>query len=185
MKQLGFLIDITKCIGCKTCQFACKNENGVVEHTRRRILKISNEQNTFQSLSIACNHCKNPACMHICPNHCFTKKRNGIVIHEQVNCNGCERCVSACPFGAIQMNPLTNKVDKCDMCADRLKKDLLPVCVSACITGAIKIIDIHLDENNKYAQVIPGFEMKRITNPSIRFNDARDESVCFWMNNDI
>lgn len=182
MKQLGFLINISKCVGCKTCQFACKNENNLLDHTRRQVLKIHSEHNTFESLSIACNHCENPACMHICPNHCFIKKRNGIVIFDPTNCNSCKKCVSACPFGAIYVHPQTNKVDKCDLCSERLKKDLLPACVSTCVTGAIQLIDILAPENKDFVRVAPGFEMKRITNPSIRFYPTTEEAICFWMN---
>lgn len=181
MKQLGFLFDISKCVGCKTCQFACKNENGLVEYTRRRVIKFKADTNTFSSLSIACNHCETPACMRVCPNYCFTKRRNGIVVYDKTNCDSCKLCVTACPFGAIKVNPITNQIDKCDMCEDRLRKDLPPVCVSSCITGAIKIIDINSPKNKDLPRFIPGFEMKRITNPSIRFKVHSDKSARFWI----
>lgn len=184
MKQLGFLIDISKCVGCKTCQYACKNENSLIDYTRRRVIKIKTENNTFNSLSIACNHCETPACMRVCPKNCFLKKRNGIVIYIQDNCNNCQQCISACPFGAIQINPITNKIDKCDMCEERLKRDLNPICVSSCITGAIEIIDLNSEQSINTSKYMPGFEMKRITNPSIRFKLKTDETTQFWISSD-
>ena len=29
MSQLGFFIDVSKCVGCKTCQVACKDKNNL------------------------------------------------------------------------------------------------------------------------------------------------------------
>ena len=46
-------------------------------------------------------------------------------------CVGCKACVSACPFGTIEFNPVSGKVDKCDLCGGD------PKCVSACPTDAI------------------------------------------------
>lgn len=28
MKQLGFLVHIEKCLGCRSCEFSCRNEHG-------------------------------------------------------------------------------------------------------------------------------------------------------------
>ena len=50
-------------------------------------------------------------------------------------CVGCKVCTIACPFGTIEFNPESGKVDKCDLC------DGDPQCVTACPTAAITYID--------------------------------------------
>ena len=32
MKQLGLMIDLNRCIGCKTCVVACRNFHDLVDH---------------------------------------------------------------------------------------------------------------------------------------------------------
>ena len=50
-------------------------------------------------------------------------------------CVGCKACTLACPFGTIEFNPASGKVDKCDLCGGN------PQCVEACPTNAITYVD--------------------------------------------
>ncbi|CCQ96286.1 4Fe-4S ferredoxin iron-sulfur binding domain protein [[Clostridium] ultunense Esp] len=180
-KQLGFLIDTEKCIGCRTCEFACRNERGRKETHRRRVTSLAHQDgNIFAYLSMACNHCANPACMAICPERSIRKDRNGIVILNSSLCSGCGKCVTVCPFGAISMLPETGRADKCDMCAERQKRGELPICVANCIMGAISIIDLNSAEALNYQEILHDYEMRSLTRPSIRFVEKKDEPVCFW-----
>lgn len=71
--QYGFFIDSSRCTGCKTCELACKDfKNLTPEVSFRRIYEYAGgdwqedngvwHQNVFAYyLSIACNHCEDPA----------------------------------------------------------------------------------------------------------------------------
>ncbi|MGD8188493.1 4Fe-4S dicluster domain-containing protein [Brevibacillus ginsengisoli] len=181
-KQLGFLVDTQKCIGCRTCEFACRNERNRKDTSRRKVVSISrNDENIFGYLSIACNHCQNPACMSVCPNACLKKSRDGIVLLDSSKCSGCKLCVNACPFHAIAINPDTGKADKCDFCIEKQRVGELPACVSSCIVGAISVIDINSNQSSGYQKAILAYQMKSITCPSIRFKEKKSQLQRFWV----
>lgn len=181
-KQLGFLIDTEKCIGCRTCEFACKNEKNRKDTARRKVVSLSLDGgNLFGHLSIACNHCQNPACMTVCPNACIKKTREGIVLLDASHCSGCKLCVNACPFQAITITPGTGKADKCDFCIDRQRRGEQPACVSACIVEAIQVIDVHHTSSAQYQKAVVAYQMKSITRPSIRFKEKRTQLKRFWI----
>jgi len=179
-KQLGFLIDLNKCIGCHSCEFACKIENHLEEISFRKILDLRKRANLFAYLSMACNHCANPQCIRVCPNKCYSKLRNGIVFYNNSNCDGCKSCIGACPFKAPKYNYVIKKVSKCNLCNRRITKGLKPACVSACISEALQIIDFSepLPENCK--KTIPNYAYILLTNPSVRFLLPK-ETNCFWI----
>lgn len=184
MKQLGFLIHIDKCIGCSSCRFSCHNEHGHADVFRRKVHDIvENPQiaaHSYQHVSISCNHCENPACLSVCPEGAIQKKLNGVVLINKMKCTGCGKCEVACPFEAIQIDPMSGKADKCDMCYDRLMEGKTTICVSSCPVQAIEIIDIHEPNHAKYEKEAYGFEMKKMTNPSIRFTQNKGKVTHFW-----
>ncbi|OEH86884.1 hypothetical protein BHU72_01070 [Desulfuribacillus stibiiarsenatis] len=168
-KQKGFLINLDKCIGCKGCEMACQNEHRLLEKRRRKITGFDDRQRDVSGfISMACNHCESPACIAVCPKHCFKKRRNGIVFHDALHCSGCKSCVGACPFGAPKYITITGKVDKCNMCAERLEHGLQPACTSSCITGALSLINLSANEN-MYCRLPANIKMAQFTKPSVRF----------------
>lgn len=180
-RQLGFLIDLDKCIGCKGCQLACCNEHRLGEVPRRRVSTLTDDSNSaFGFLSMACNHCSNPACIAVCPNKCYNKRRDGIVIHDPIHCNGCKSCTAACPFSAPNFNEKNNKIDKCNFCQERQGEGMKPACISACIPEALQLIDLSDPVINKYQRVLPSFKMVYITNPAVRFILPQIPK-CFWL----
>lgn len=145
-KQLAFYFEQKHCVGCKTCQIACKDKNNLaVGQLFRRVSE--QEGGTYEKrgaaviprnvyafwLSISCNHCVNPVCVEHCPTAALQKRAaDGIVHIDQERCIGCKTCIKYCPYGAPQFNPATNKVGKCDFCRDLLAEGKEPVCVSSC-----------------------------------------------------
>lgn len=110
--QYGFFIDSARCTGCKTCELACKDyKNLTPEVSFRRIYEYAGgdwqedngvwQQNVFAYyLSIACNHCEDPACTKVCPSGAMHKREDGFVVVDEDVCIGCRYCHMACPYGA-------------------------------------------------------------------------------------
>src|SRR5258708_6300153 len=52
-----------------------------------------------QTVTAACPHCANPACLNGCPVLAFEKDPlTGIVLHLDDQCIGCNYCVLKCPY---------------------------------------------------------------------------------------
>jgi len=166
IKQMGFLFDLNRCVGCRACEMACKNENQTPPTVRwRRVSILSSD--TF--LALSCNHCENPECFRVCPNRAYTKRRDGIVRVNTDRCDGCQTCVQACPYKAPQYNQETRKVSKCNFCLPRQEAGLAPACVTACHTGALRMIDLTEEHSESITTLVQGFPDIRTTRPSIRF----------------
>src|SRR3989442_12303674 len=46
--------------------------------------------------------------------------------------------MAACPFGVIDVTPVSGRAQKCTLCYDRLKVGLEPACSKACPTDSIQ-----------------------------------------------
>lgn len=137
MERLGFLYDTTRCVGCKACQIACKEQNklGVGDFFRR--VETLTAGDGLVHFSAACNHCQNPACVAACPTGAMYIAEDGTIQHDDEKCVGCGRCVHNCPYGAPSLNKVTGYAQKCGACAKRRKEGLPPACVAACPTRAL------------------------------------------------
>lgn len=172
-KKLGFLVDTERCIGCHSCEMACKNEFQSEPGVRWRKVYPINEQRYSLSernhISLACNHCERPECLRVCPVKAYTKRQDGIVMHDQRRCIGCKMCIMACPYEVPQYNVRLHKVEKCNMCSERLDRGEKTACVSGCPAEALSVID--LNEAQPYGLQIdlPGMPSPEITNPTTRF----------------
>ena len=152
------LVDISKCIGCKGCEVACKEWNELkVEPTANfgsyqshkdlspntwllmRFNEIEVEGNLQWLIKKdACLHCEEPGCLYACPAPgAIVQYTNGIVDFNQENCIGCQYCVTGCPFDIPRFDKATRTVSKCNMCIDRVEAGLEPACVKTCPTNAI------------------------------------------------
>ena len=143
-EQYRFHFDMTKCIGCRSCEVACNEQNGnPADILWRRIgeLEAGSYPHTQRHyLSMGCNHCLDAECLKGCPVDAYKKDPvTGIVMHSTDACIGCQYCVWNCPYSVPQFNPERGVVGKCDMCKGRLAEGLEPACVNACPEGAIEI----------------------------------------------
>ncbi|OAT84830.1 4Fe-4S dicluster domain-containing protein [Desulfotomaculum copahuensis] len=171
--QLGFLINTEKCIGCQSCEMACKNEfqTDAVVHWRR-VYPVGEKNYPRPErifMSIACNHCARPECLRVCPVQAYTKREDGIVVHNHDRCIGCRSCVMACPYRAPQYNPHYRKVEKCSLCYLRIDQGKKPACVDACSVGALQLIRLDKAAVPDTVDRMPGFPDPSITGPSVRF----------------
>lgn len=179
-KQLGFLVNLAKCVGCRGCEVACRNENNLESLPYRRIVCVNNaEEQFFGFLSLACNHCGNPECMRVCRKKCYSKRRDGIVVHNSVQCDSCYTCIGACPFKAPQINPRSRKVAKCNFCIQRLELGKEPACVAACIPDALRLVDLTQPFGPQVVEGVQPFAFSKLTKPSVRFILPQPVR-CFW-----
>lgn len=172
--QLGFQVDLYRCVGCRACEKACQHKNPDLPRAFRHVDEWAGDRREQGFLSMSCNHCTSPECMRVCPTGCYEKRRNGIVMHNSAKCIGCGRCVGACPFNAPRILPHTGKVAKCDMCRERLEAGKMPQCVEACPVEALRLCE--MDEEYMNWQENP---LVRCTQPSLKFIKAK-QPICFW-----
>ena len=160
--RFGVLTDLTRCVGCRSCEAACNQVNNlpepevpfddqsVFEHARRTTENAHTVVNRFPNpdpdgppvyVKQQCRHCDEPACASACLVAAFTKTPEGAVTYNKGVCVGCRYCMTACPFyvPAYEYNdPFSPEVRKCTMCYDtRISKGGIPGCVEACPMEAL------------------------------------------------
>ncbi|MBI3409021.1 MAG: 4Fe-4S dicluster domain-containing protein [Planctomycetes bacterium] len=89
-------------------------------------------------MSDVCKHCVNAPCLEVCPTGAILRTEFDSVFISEPACNGCRDCVSACPFGVIHMSESRGVAQKCTLCYDRLKNEMVPACAQACPTNSIQ-----------------------------------------------
>jgi len=124
MKQALFILDLDRCTGCAACVVACNNENPVDGDLSWRRIHTFNPQRLPAApvfhLSLACNHCLEPACLAGCPANAYTKEAHtGAVLIDEDRCMGCRYCSWVCPYEAPQFNTGTGIMEKCTFCDHR------------------------------------------------------------------
>jgi formate dehydrogenase iron-sulfur subunit len=172
-RSYGFFTDTSVCIGCKSCEVACKEWNRVpvdnfgltgmsYDNTRalgaetwRHVaffeVAVDSIMPPFQSgwrmMSDVCKHCHRAGCLEACPTGALFRTEFDTVVVQQDVCNGCGYCVVSCPFGVIDLSHHDGKAHKCTLCYDRLKGGLEPACAKACPTDSINFgeVDALLD----------------------------------------
>ncbi len=139
----GFTFDAALCVSCKACSAACILENGLLPGTRTLYAWNSHALPAVNviNLSMACNHCADPACASGCPALAYSVTPDGIVIHHPDRCMGCGYCTWRCPYDAPGINMATGVIEKCHFCAGRATDGIEPACVTACPTGALKMTE--------------------------------------------
>jgi formate dehydrogenase iron-sulfur subunit len=171
MTVTAFLTDSTLCIGCKACEVACKEWNGIAEDglhwsgfsydntaavgasTWRHVKFVEQPpipglggnaggQTSWAFSSDVCKHCEEAGCLEACPTGSIVRTEFGGVFIQPDVCNGCGYCVTSCPFGVVERNPEDGRAFKCTFCYDRQKAGLQPACAKVCPTESIKFGEI-------------------------------------------
>jgi formate dehydrogenase iron-sulfur subunit len=163
-QPMGFFTDTTVCIGCKACEVACKEWNQLpaarggipplsgdsYDNTRRldglhwRHVKFVEQftpdrsQGRWLLMSDVCKHCVRAGCLEVCPTGAIIRTEFDTVVIQSDVCNGCRDCIAACPFGVIEINPVSGTAQKCTLCYDRMQVGLEPACAKACPTDSIQ-----------------------------------------------
>ncbi|HLZ36372.1 MAG TPA: 4Fe-4S dicluster domain-containing protein [Mycobacteriales bacterium] len=162
--HVGFFTDTSICIGCKACEVACKEWNGVPDD-RFGLLGMSYDNtgslnaNAWRHVAFieqpaapegsdggfrwlmssdVCKHCTHAGCLDVCPTGALFRTEFGTVVVQADVCNGCGYCIPACPYGVIDQRKGDGRVWKCTLCYDRLRGGLEPACAKACPTDSIQ-----------------------------------------------
>ena len=157
----GVLHDSTLCVGCRSCEAACNEVNGlpaperpfddpaVLDEKRRPTDAAYTVVNRYRDADapggpvfrkVQCNHCLEPACASACFVGAFSKTPEGAVVYDASVCVGCRYCIIACPFNVPAYeyhNAGDPEVIKCTMCHPRIAEGKLPGCVEACPMEAL------------------------------------------------
>jgi len=157
--SFGMLTDLTACVGCRSCERACNEVNGlsapetdfgdgaVFDTKRRPTAQAYTVVNKYETRGgktvfrkVQCNHCKEPACASACPAHAYSKTKEGAVMYDESLCFGCRYCMVACPFyvpAYSYESALEPKIVKCVLCYGRIRDGGVPACAEACPVGAV------------------------------------------------
>jgi len=157
--RMGFFTDTSVCIGCKACEVACKEWNGVPDDGFN-LLGMSYDNtgglsaNSWRAvefieqpghpdfrwlmMSNVCKHCTHAACLDVCPTGALFRTEFGTVVVQEDVCNGCGYCIPACPYGVIDQREDDGRAWKCTLCYDRIGDGLTPACAKACPTESIQ-----------------------------------------------
>jgi len=161
--EKAVLVDLTRCIGCRGCQVACKewNERNVRKttfngdftnpvklssdcYTNIRFIETNKNGNpAWNFVKNQCLHCKDPACVSACLVGAMTKSKNGSVVYDFDKCIGCRYCMVACPFDIpkYEWESVQPWVQKCSFCSERIDANILPACIKTCPTEAMYFDD--------------------------------------------
>ncbi len=178
MPRYGLVFDLERCNGCQTCTIACKAENHI-EHGSWMRVEMKDGQRldtpvgkfpylTMDYLPSTCMHCQDPPCLKACPVDAISRQDNGVVILDSDKCNGCQACLTACPYNSILWIEADKVATKCHLCTPRIKQGLEPFCVQCCETKAIYFGDL-ADPNSQVSQIISrcsGYTLKPDENTS-------------------
>ena len=145
----GFLIDLTLCVGCRSCQVACKQWNNLENEdplprffakkrgyqnpeklTARNYCYVSFHEFPCEKNGVKwvfakrqCMHCIDPACVSACLVGALTKTESGAVLYDDSKCIGCRYCMLACPFDVptYEWDKVVPYIRKCTQCFDRTR----------------------------------------------------------------
>jgi molybdopterin-containing oxidoreductase family iron-sulfur binding subunit len=123
--EFAYALDISRCIGCRRCVYACVEENNQSRDPQLHWIRVQSmdkekgvdfahadpyynpaevpEEGHFY-VPVSCQQCKNPPCTKVCPTGATWTEPDGIVVIDYDWCIGCRYCMAACPYGARHFN---------------------------------------------------------------------------------
>jgi Fe-S-cluster-containing dehydrogenase component len=156
--QIGVLVDLTRCIGCRACVRACDAQNHLphseppktvwqgsaetLSFNRWTMVNLEGEASGGRPVPVKqqCLHCLDPACVSVCPVGAMRRLPSGAVVYRADRCIGCRYCMLACPFGIPKFEwsaSTAPTIGKCQFCAQQAVFSG-PACAAACPTGTLK-----------------------------------------------
>ena len=184
MTRYGMLIDLKSCIGCRACMTACKcnHDIPVGEYKGREYYRIWPKEEELgrypyvvrNFTPLLCMQCAAPPCVEACPiPGAIYKREDGIILVDWEKCDGCRRCIQACPYDAIYLRGDKGVVDKCTFCYELVDRGLKPECVKACASDAMLFGDLD-DPESRISELIKSLHARPLnpeygTTPSVYY----------------
>jgi Fe-S-cluster-containing dehydrogenase component len=179
---VGLLYDATKCVGCKACVVACKENaalpadtrasklydapDGLNEYTKNVIQLAKSDGGQTSYVKKQCMHCVDPACVGACMLGALHKGKYGIVSWDASLCVGCRYCQMACAFNVpkFEWSKAAPKLVKCELCKDRLADGKQPACTEVCPRKAVIFgqYDALLDEAHSRLKAAPNTYVQKV-----------------------
>ena len=154
MARNCLVIDCDRCIGCRSCEVACKNENDIaLGEYWNKVLEVG-PLGTFPDveqyyLPMQCQQCTDAPCVHVCPTGASYRNEDNVVLIDKAKCIGCKYCMMACPYGVRAWNTAEQCAEKCTLCMHRDT----PKCVANC-PGAARLFGDLDDQDSDAAKAI-------------------------------
>ena len=132
----GYALDISRCIGCRRCVYACVDENNQSRDPQVhwiRVMQMDKEhgvdfthadayyqpsevpQDGHFYVPVSCQQCRDAPCTKVCPTGATWAEDDGIVVIDYDWCIGCRCCMAACPYGARHFNWRTPAIPKAEV----------------------------------------------------------------------
>lgn len=121
--------DESLCIGCRQCEEACSKAFYKVADASKSCIRITDQADGNYKITI-CTQCGK--CAEVCNTAVITEDGKGIWRLNKKECAGCLMCVGFCPEDIMV---------QCDDCLEPSKCTVCGLCVKACSTGAIRIVE--------------------------------------------
>jgi Fe-S-cluster-containing dehydrogenase component len=123
--EFAYALDISRCIGCRRCVYACVEENNQSRNPQLhwiRVLSMQKDKGVDMShadpyynpaqvpeeghfyVPVQCQQCTDPPCTKVCPTGATWTEPDGITVVDYEWCIGCRYCMAACPYGARHFN---------------------------------------------------------------------------------
>ena len=184
MTHYAILTDLNKCVGCLACSISCKVVNNVpIGSYWNKVLRIG--PNPRQEggqwpdvytyfLTVQCQHCKNPACVQVCPTEASHVLADGTVQIDKSKCIGCQFCAMSCPYGVRYLNTEERVVEKCTLCEQKTAQGGLPQCVAQCGARARFFGDLDKGVDNFEGPAhpdSPGCQYDEMTKTRVKLKD--------------
>ena len=129
-------VDPDAWVACRDCEYACAfRQSGDFARSASHI-RVNFYADERACVPLTCMHCEDAWCLAVCPAAAIDRDPGtGAVTIDATRCAGCKMCLLACPYGNIHFNAETGVSAKCDLCGGD------PMCVRACISGALRYVD--------------------------------------------
>ena len=161
----SIIVDTSRCTGCRGCQVACKQWNGLPASPTTQTGTYQNPPDfngcTYKVVRFAdgrgadgkpywyftsdmCRHCVEPPCLagsSVEGGMIHDEATGAVVYTAKSKDDDFETAQSVCPYNVPRKNEETGAMVKCTMCIDRISNGMVPACVQACPFDAIHVVD--------------------------------------------